>query len=69
MENNAERLLEIQEEMEDLVAEALSLCSGTDRQRAERGWAAEIQIALSNDHGWLARGGHTLQDSIDDQDE
>ena len=53
------RILEISEEMQELLQEAMGLISdhGTDldTQRARSYWYAHIMIALGGEHGYMAR--------------
>lgn len=74
MDNKAERLMEIKEEMLELLDEARMLVRGThEEDRAGAYWLAHIRMALDNEHNYLGRGGCTMQSTIealeDDQDE
>ena len=63
----AERIMEITEEIRDLVQEAMDLIreNGSDltRERARSYWYAHIRMSLDEDHGYLARGNCTMEDS------
>ena len=51
-----ERLREIQQEIGDLVCEAMDIISEVapgEYERARRYWCANIQGALSKSYGWL----------------
>ena len=62
-----ERILEIKEEIIDLLQEAMDLMriegSDTERERARSYWYAHIRMSLDEDHGYMGRGGCTMEDS------
>lgn len=63
----AERILAISEEIVDLLEEAMSLVRGvgtpTEITRARGYWLANIRISLNEDHGFMGRGGCTMEDT------
>ncbi len=65
-----ERILEISEEMQELLREAMGLLSehGTDLdyQRARSYWYAHIMIALGGDHGYMARSAASMIGTAED---
>lgn len=65
-EDIAEELEEIQGQMLDLLGMAKNAVSGTpEASSAESYWIAHIEMALSNDHGYLGGSMTTMQDTID----
>ena len=62
-----ERILEIGEEIIDLLEEAMSLVRrvGTPEEisRARSYWLGNIRISLNEDHGYMAYGGCTMEDT------
>jgi hypothetical protein len=62
-----ERILDIKEEIIDLLQEAMDLMreqgSDIERERARSYWYAHIRMSLDEDHGYLARGNCTMEDS------
>ncbi len=74
-----ERKLEIVSELKDLkgqitelINDALQLVQEAVGKRADldkRTWHAHIEQAVSNDHQWLGRSIHTLQDAIEEIEE
>ena len=65
-----ERILEISEEMQELLREAMGLLRehGTDLdyQRARSYWYAHIMIALGGDHGYMARSAASMIGTAED---
>jgi len=65
-----ERILEISEEMQDLLQEAMDLVrsEGTnlDWERARSYWYGHIQIALGGDHGYLGRSMCSMTDTAEE---
>lgn len=71
MEKKA-RLIEIQEEIQELASEALKLIrseSEVSYERAKSYWYAQVIMALSHDHYYLGGAGVALQDSINELDD
>jgi hypothetical protein len=65
-----ERILEISEEMQELLREAMGLLSehGTDLdyQRARSYWYGHIMIALGGDHGYMSRSPSSMIGTAED---
>ena len=65
-----ERILEISEEMQELLREAMGLISdhGTDLdyQRARSYWYAHIIISLGGEHGYMARSAGSMIGTAED---
>lgn len=65
-----ERILEITEEMQDLLQEAMNLVreNGTDLDwaRARSYWYGHIQIALGGDHGYLGSSMCSMTDTAEE---
>ena len=65
-----ERILEISQEMQDLLQEAMGLLKehGTeiDHLRARSYWYAHIMIALGGDHGYMARSPGSMIGTAED---
>ena len=63
----AERILAISEEIVDLLEEAMGLVrhvgTPTELARARSYWLANIRISLNEDHGFMGRGGCTMEDT------
>jgi len=67
LNESADRLEEIIKEIKELLGEAAELVQDTETEcRAEAYWMAQIEVALDNDHGYLASGSVTMQDSADE---
>jgi hypothetical protein len=62
----ADDLAEIQAEMIDLLDRARTLLRGTGmaKERAEAYWLAHVEMALSDDHGYLGGSTVTMADTI-----
>ena len=62
-----ERILDISEEIIDLLEEAMSLVRhvGTPDEiaRARSYWLGHIRVSLNEDHGFMGRGGCTMEDT------
>lgn len=62
-----ERILAISEEIIDLVEEAMSLVrhvgTPTEIARARSYWHGHIRTSLNDDHGFMARGNCTMEDT------
>jgi len=62
-----ERILEITEEIIDLLEEAMSLVRGVgtpeEIARARSYWLGNIRVSLNEDHGYMAYGGCTMEDT------
>jgi len=62
-----ERILEITEEIIDLLEEAMSLVrhvgTPTEIARARSYWLGHIRMSLNEDHGYMARGNCTMEDT------
>ena len=62
-----ERILAISEEIIDLVEEAMSLVrhvgTPTEIARARSYWLGHIRMSLNDDHGYMARGNCTMEDT------
>ena len=62
-----ERILEITEEIIDLLEEAMSLVrhvgTPTEIARARGYWLGHIRMSLNEDHGYMARGNCTMEDT------
>lgn len=62
-----ERILDISEEIIDLLDEAMSLVRmvGTPDEiaRARGYWLGHIRMSLNEDHGYMARGNCTMEDT------
>ena len=62
-----ERILAISEEIVDLLEEAMGLVrhvgTPTEIARARGYWLANIRISLNEDHGFMGRGGCTMEDT------
>lgn len=73
---SGERVLQISEEIQALVEEAMELVSGVgtpiEIARARSYWLAQIRMAVNEDHGYLGGGGCTMaqtsQDLMIDED-
>ena len=66
-QEDVERLGEIRTEIAELIDEAKQILRGADRdvrERAERGWIAEIEVAVGGEHEWLARSSHSMLETI-----
>lgn len=65
-----ERILEISEEMQELLREAMGLLRehGTDLDnlRARSYWYAHIMIALGGEHGYMARSTASMIGTAED---
>lgn len=63
----ADRLEEIKDEIKTLLGEAGDLLSGTDVERRARFyWLASMHIELDDDHEWVGKSMHSMQDTIDE---
>lgn len=68
--DDIDRFEEIIDEIRELAEEAFSIVEGVARgdsvmvERARRYWYPQIIVALSNDHEFLARGSHTMSDTL-----
>jgi len=64
----ADRLEEIHDEMQELLGEAKQLIQRFVhvRARAEAYWIPQIAMALSNEHDYLGSGSYTLAETIKD---
>ena len=62
-----ERILAISEEIIDLLEEAMGLVRhvGTPEEisRARSYWLGNIRVSLNEDHGYMAYGGCTMEDT------
>lgn len=62
-----ERILAISEEIVDLLEEAMSLVrrvgTPTEIARARSYWLGNIRVSLNEDHGFMGRGGCTMEDT------
>ena len=62
-----ERILAISEEIIDLLEEAMSLVrrvgTPTEIARARSYWLGNIRVSLNEDHGYMAYGGCTMEDT------
>ena len=63
----AERILAISEEIVDLLEEAMGLVrhvgTPTEIARARSYWLGHIRMSLNDDHGYMARGNCTMEDT------
>ena len=65
MQQDIQRLKDIQEEMLGLLAEADQLLRGTPAyQRAKSYWLAHVETALTNSHGYLGGSMCSMEDTI-----
>lgn len=63
-----ERFEQIIEEVKDLIIEAYDLVPKDIKARAKAYWYGHIISNIDDDHGFLGRGGHTMQDTLDEWD-
>jgi hypothetical protein len=65
-----ERLTAIKDELGELLREARRIVRETSEEElAHRYWLAAIEMALDNNHAFLGRSMHTMQETIDALDE
>jgi len=64
IQERIEELDHIKEEIRYLVQEALAVAGDDDT--AKRTWFARILTALDDDHEFLGKASHTIQDTIDE---
>ncbi len=68
LQDVAERLGDISSEMLELLEEAEEIIRrnvpGVARARAESYWIAQIKVALSKDHGYLAGSMCDMEDTV-----
>lgn len=63
-----ERFEEIIGEVKELIKEAYDIVPKDIKARAKAYWYGHIISNIDNDHGFLGRGGHTMQDTLDEWD-
>ena len=66
MENKGYELQEVYEQMKELLFEAKQIVRGTkEEDRAESYWAAQIAMALDDDHGYLGSATCSMLSTIE----
>ncbi|MBL8693182.1 MAG: hypothetical protein JNJ88_03720 [Planctomycetes bacterium] len=69
-ESPADRLEDLAVEFAETLGRAKAIVerelTGSVRERARRGWIAQIEMALSHDHTWLGRASTPLTETIDE---